>query len=320
MAIADLMDDNGTQTAPDRLDPRYRDFPLPSGPAVPVPSSGYDLDSFYQRTLGRAPDANERASDMENIGKYGAGAFESDFLSKRPNNQPGSGTYAQVAPQSVPSGPSPSKQFSDPISSFLEDWSNKYAKQLENPPQGSGRSMLENALQQIAGQFQKGGFTPAEQEVFQTQALDPLEQLRKARKQQVMEELSRRGISPTSGVALSMLQDVDRQFDASRAQTQRGIAAQGAQETQQRMLQAVNLLSTLAGSQDQRMNQAFNYYSVPYNLSNNAFNQSMQFAQMNNPLSLIQPLLSLSAQQQGRQDNQGAALADLIWALTQMGR
>lgn len=74
---------------------RYQDFP-PHGPAVPV-SSDYDLDAFYQRTLGRAPDANERTSDLENISKYGASAFESDFLSKRPSNQPGTGSYAQQA-------------------------------------------------------------------------------------------------------------------------------------------------------------------------------------------------------------------------------
>lgn len=39
----------------------------------------YDLDAFYQRTLGRAPDQNERSSDMANIAKYGAAGFEQDF-------------------------------------------------------------------------------------------------------------------------------------------------------------------------------------------------------------------------------------------------
>lgn len=212
--------------------------------------------------------------------------------------------------------PSPTQNFSDPLSKFLEGWANQRAQNLENPQAGSGQALLEDALKKISAQFQQGGFTPAEQEVFQTQALDPLERLRTARKQQVMEELSRRGIDPRSGVAMSMLQDVDRQFDANRAQTQRSIASQGAQETQQRMLQAVQLLTGLAGTQDNRMNQAFNYYSVPYNLSNNAFNQAMQVYGQNNPLSLIQPLLALSGQQQQRSDNQSSALADLIWAIT----
>lgn len=77
--------------------------PKKPGGMVQPGGGGYDLDAFYQRTLGRAPDANERATDLENIGKYGAAGFESDFLGKRPNNTPGSGTYdagAATAPYS----------------------------------------------------------------------------------------------------------------------------------------------------------------------------------------------------------------------------
>ena len=81
----------------------------------------------------------------------------------------------------------------------------------------------------------------------------------------------------------------------------------------------MQLLASLAGTQGNRMGQAFNYYSVPYNLSNNAFGQAMQFYGQNNPLSLVQPLLALSQQQQGQSANSNAALADLIWALTHAG-
>jgi hypothetical protein len=218
----------------------------------------------------------------------------------------GGGATSQAAPRG---------QFTDPLASALEAFANQRARDLQNPPGGSGQAMLEELLKKISAQFQNGGFTPGEQEVFQTQAIDPLERLRTARKQQVMQELSRRGITPSSGVAQSMLADVDRQFDAQRATTQRGIAAQGAQETQQRMLQAVQLLSQLQGTQEGRMDKAGQYLNVPINLADRAWNQSFQLYNANNPLSLINPLMQLSGQQQQRTDQQGAAMADLIWAL-----
>jgi hypothetical protein len=81
------------------LDPEtgaYRPKPGPQVQTYLPPSGGsdYDIEAFYRKTLGRAPDANERETDLANIGKYGAAGFEQDFLSKRPNNQPGSGSYA----------------------------------------------------------------------------------------------------------------------------------------------------------------------------------------------------------------------------------
>lgn len=231
-------------------------------------------------------------------------------------NQLSSQGRAAMERLQVPS-PQVGAQFSDPITSWIEQFAQQRAQQRENPSANSGQALLEQALRDISAQFQKGGFTPAEQEVFQTQAIDPLEQLRQARKQQVLQSLSARNITPESGVAIQMLADVDRQFDAQRATTQRGLAAQGAQETQARMMQALQLLSGLAGTENQRLNEAFQYRSVPLNLADRAFNQaSSLYNQAGNPLSLINPLMQLGSLQQGRSDSQQAALADLIWALT----
>ena len=209
-----------------------------------------------------------------------------------------------------------SKQFTDPITGRIEDLANQRANNLTNPPAGSGQALLEEALKNISSQFQNGGYTPGEQEILQTQAIDPLERLRKARKDQVLQQLSARGIPPTSGVAISMLQDVDRQFDSARASTQRNIAGQAAQERQSRMLQAVNLLGNLAGTQDTRADKAFQYQNVPLNLADRAWNQAFQLYGSNNPLALVNPLLQLSSQQQGQRYGQGQSLADLLRILT----
>lgn len=236
-------------------------------------------------------------------------------------------------PTNVPS------QFSDPIASWLERFANTRAQQLESPPPGSGQNLLEDALRRISGDFQQGGFTSGEQEIFTTQAMDPLERLRTSRKQQVTHELSRRGIAPTSGVAVQMLQDVDRQFDAMRSQTQAGLAGQFAQERVARLLQSLGLLGNLAGTENQRLDQAFQYRTVPLNLADRAFGQAMQvfnagemsannaynrlagtYNMGGNPLSLVNPLMNLANQQQGRMDNSQEMLGYLAYILAQGGR
>lgn len=210
-------------------------------------------------------------------------------------------------------------QFDDPISSFIEQFAQRRAQERENPSEGSGQALLEAALRDIAAQFGSGGFTNAEQEIYQTQAIDPIEQLRQARKQQIIHELSQRGIAPSSGVAIQMLQDVDRQFDAMRTQTQSGLAGQFGQERVNRMLQSLALYGNLAGTENDRLNEAFQYRTVPLNLADRSFNQAFQLYSANNPLSLINPLMQLGSLQQGRTDNSQRALADLVWALTQGG-
>lgn len=80
----------------------------PTGESVPLDENGqpdyraqqqqaqpdYDLDAFYQRMFGRAPDANERQTDMANIQKYGAAGFEQDAQKRL-----GNGAQQQAAPQ-----------------------------------------------------------------------------------------------------------------------------------------------------------------------------------------------------------------------------
>ena len=227
-------------------------------------------------------------------------------------------------------------QFDDPITRIIEQFARQRAQERANPSQGSGQALLEEALRNISQQFQSGGYTPAEQEIYQTQSLDPLERLRAARKQQVMQQLSARGIPPGSGVALQMLADVDRQFDAQRTATQANLAGQFGNERVARMLQGTQMLGQLAGTQNDRMNEAFQYTTVPMGLADRAFNQNMQvfnaaegslnnaynrmsgtYGQSGNPMSMVNPLIQLQQLQQGRGDASQRALADLLWALTQ---
>jgi hypothetical protein len=221
-------------------------------------------------------------------------------------------TQTNNQPRNVPA------QFTDPVSRYVEQFAQGRAQRLENPPPDSGMALLEKSLRDIAAQFQQGGFTNAEQEIFQTQSLDPLEKLRQERKQQVMHQLSQRGIAPSSGVAIQMLADVDRQFDQMRTQTQADLSGRFAQERVARLLQSLGLLGNLSGSEEGRLDKAFQYRTVPMNLADRAFNQAFQlYGAAGNPLSLVNPLLGLAGQQQGRSDDSQRALADVIWAMTQ---
>lgn len=255
---------------------------------------------------------------------------------------------AQAPAPSLQAPPS-TAQFSDPLSKQVEQSAMQQAQRLEAPPADSGQFALEQALKSIAAQFQQGGYTTAEQEIYQTQAIDPLERLRTTRRQQVMLELSKRGIDPKSGVGMSMLADVDRQFDQQRTVLQRDVAGKAADERTSRMLKAVELLSGLAGTQDQRQAQAFQYRTVPYNLGQTAFQNARQVANDNDPLRLAGPYAQMASlqnqqdqfnrsfnqrdqqfQQQiqfdydrlnaGDGDSQASALADLLWMITRGGR
>ena len=203
----------------------------------------------------------------------------------------------------------PQSAFSDPIGGPINDYANERFSRLTNPPAGSGQALLEDALRRISAQFQNGGFTPGELEQLQTQAIDPLERLRTARKQQVMQNLSARNIDPNSGVGRSMLADVDRQFDGLRSQQQTQIGTQAARETQTRMLQALEMLSGLASTEEGRLDKAFNYRTVPLQLADRSFNQALQLYGQANPMNLFNPAMQLASIGQGQQSGRQNALA-----------
>lgn len=296
-------------------------------PAQPATSS---LDDYYRQiqdranTLGITTDLDSYKDDLGRIyqgsGGVGARTMGDNFagimaqLDRRAaSNQP------RESPESSPTRSAPSGgswNFSDPIGRGVEEAAARRASQLENPPEGSGQNLLEAALKNIAAQFGQGGYTNAQQEILNTQALEPIDQLRFARRQQVLANLSQRGIDPNSGVGRSMLQDVDRQFDQAKIQQRRSLANQAVNEQQARLLQSIQLLSQLAGGENARLDKAYDYRTVPLNLADRAFNQANTLYQgAGNPLALISPLLQLQAQQQGQQGDLSETLGYLAYQL-----
>lgn len=110
------------------------------------------------------------------------------------------------------------------------------------------------------------GYTPSQQELIATQALDPLERQRQDRKRQVMLQMSARGHSQNSGPLQMALNDIDRQFDALSAQARAGFAMnqigledQRFNQNEQRAMTGVNTMFQLPQLADARFNQYANF-------------------------------------------------------------
>lgn len=106
-------------------------------------------------------------------------------------------------------------------------------------------------------------YTDAQRDLMQTQAIDPLERQRQARKQQTIERLGARGIQGGSGILEQALQDVDRQFDQLRTGQQSQFALNQIQRedqlfnsNEQRALAGLNLFSQIPQYADKRLQMA----------------------------------------------------------------
>lgn len=202
--------------------------------------------------------------------------------------------------------------YTNPDAAPLQDWMRKYFAQLQGPT-----------------------YTPQQQDTIQTQALDPLERQRQARKQQVVRTMGSHGMSPTDGPTLGALAEVDRQFDTIRAQTQSGLAVNEINQGRSNQAQAANVGGSLANytqgqfaNNENRANEAVSLFgTIPQlNLSefqnqearaNQAVTLGKQIPDMAqsrlttainllngsnvNPASLLQPLQGF--QQQGMNQN-----------------
>lgn len=321
----------------ERGQPRSPSQPAPSpAPTSPSPnragegqnyqSGQADFAMQFHAIAGRAPNA-EDWRDFENLWRSATDpnapkewssvmAAYAPYIRQR---FPGGGGNNGTGSSGASSTASRPAAFSDPLGGPVDAAAAARAARLNNPPADSGQAMLEAALKKIAAQFEQGGYTPGEMEQFQTQAIDPLERLRTARRQQVMQELSRRGIPPTSGVAISMLADADRQFDALRSQQQTQIGTQAANERQSRMLKSLELLSGLASTEEGRLDKAFDYTKVPLELGDRAFSQAMQLFGQTNPSNLFNPAMQIANMGQGQQNSQSAMIAMLADLISRSG-
>ena len=244
-------------------------------PRDPTVQPDFDLGAFYRSNLGRDPNENERTTDTANIGKYGVEAFTSDFLSKRPSNRPGSGTYGQVAQTSTPAFVNSSPQFSDPSARLVEDYALDRFRQRQNPDPNSGTALFEKYLRDYFGTLQGAPYSPTEEAQIKQTAYNAIEQERAATKQRWIEEVSRRGMLPSSGVALDGLRQIEEHYGRLRAESDNTYARGAIDLTRQNRAQAASVAGSLATNEEGRLSDALNYAMLPLSLQDRSFNQGL---------------------------------------------
>lgn len=176
----------------------------------------------------------------------------------------------------VPRFANTSPMFTDPSQRLIEDTALGRLQELQNPDPNSGQGLYESFARQLVETLRGNPYSPQEEAALRTQAFDMLEQDRTATKQRWMEEVSHRGMAPSSGVALGGLQEIDRHYDQIRGQVTNQLAVNAINLTRQNRVQALDVLGGLAGTQNARLDKALGVSRIPYDLGTDAYQQMLQ--------------------------------------------
>jgi hypothetical protein len=177
-------------------------------------------------------------------------------------------TVPQMPQQSKPSFPSSGNYFDDPLLQGYVNFGNDAIKKLSGPQEinpvlqqaidaltkMSGGSHVDtsfltefgNTVHKRQAELNQPGYTQSQQDLLRTNVSDPLTAQRDARRQQIMEHMSARGIAPGSGIMEQALQDAEREYGQTRATGERELATGLMAQDENRKNQAVDIGQVLA--------------------------------------------------------------------------
>lgn len=227
------------------------------------------VDSLYQSAQGR-PATNP---DATYLGRETGGHYGMDLA---PLGSKDAVLKAITAGGAPPASAPAQTGYEDPGTNQLLQYLQDRFKSLMNPQAGSGQSIYEQYARELMAKLQQPAYSDADAQVLKANAYDSMEQERSQTKQRYMETLSRRGILPSSGIALDGLIKIDNHFDGLRAQVDRGFATQAMEAQRQNDLTALQVAAQLASSENGRMNNAYQFAYAPYQLNNDAFGRNLQ--------------------------------------------
>lgn len=210
--------------------------------------------------------------------------------------------------------------FDDPATKGFMDLLTQRVNALNQPYHSAQQDQLNGYLQKYFEQLQGPAYTPAQMDLLQTQALDPLESQRGSARQQVLQRLAQRGIAPSSGIAEKALQNIDQQFNQIRTRTQAGFASKAVDLDRINQQQAAGVAQTLAqldqqnfGYNEGRAGQALQTAQIVPALARERLQDALSVmgGQNINPTSLLQSLI----QSNGQQDAQSAAMMQGLFSI-----
>lgn len=229
-------------------------------------------------------------------------------------------TQPQQGPPAGGGGSAPSGGgiFSDPATARWEGAVNTSANRLFQPQANPDFQPYVEYMRKYLAQLQQPGYTPAQQDLIQTQSLEPMEQQRQAAREQVRQRFAGRGVE--GGVVEKAMQDVDRQFNQMRTRTQAGFATNQIAYDQARQQQAAQVAASLSQAQqaaatndEGRMMQALALlFQIPQ-YADTRLSLANSVMQPLNPASLLQALGGINASNQG-QNNFNAQQNQFFWS------
>ncbi len=279
------------------------------------------LDTQLQQNLNeRNASTNDRQYDSQSAegnALYGSGT-------NNPNNIPGY-SGASTAPKTLNQGPQTqngyttynapgnpsagmSNQFNDPYTSLLENYAKQQLNTLTGPNQQT--SQLMDFLNKRFGELSNSpGYSPQELAVLNTQALEPIEALRKASQQRELERTARAGYLPTSGITMDQQRLIDTSSDQARTAANRDLAINAINKRGADLGQAVQLGQMGMQIPQQQGQQALDVAGLLYNLPRQAMLDANTVINGSSPQSAITPYIQLMQQQQQAAQQQQAQQA-----------
>jgi len=339
--------------------------PDPNAGAPPPPASGTppatatpdyyapqdQVSAAYQQYLGRPMNADEYQywAGNANFSNEIANSPEAQAYRARNGNQ-GSGSPAPPSPPPIAQN---TPVFSDPATAEWERNLRAMVDRLNQPQQapdyGALIEQMRNAVSRYTtpadnpdfqpyvdymrkyfAQLQGPAYTPAQQDLIQTQALDPLERQKQSARQQVIQRLAAQGISPSSGIMEKALQAVDTQFAQLETQSRAGFATNAINLERQNAAQAGQVGGAISGAQqqnttfnDQRFNQGLNLQKSLVDTENQFANTNEQRAMQAIQLLFQLPQLAdtrLGLANQTLQGGSPSQMSGLFGNLAQFGQ
>lgn len=313
------LQDRYQQAAPDPLPLPNVSQPQPSGytPGA-APNPGNNRESLHWERIPDAyrniPNINELANNQSidpnaeiqkllsqqrsaggKVNEDDAGALRGMFGGGAPAAPPAPSPWAQLQ--------MPATQFDDPYTKLYEDTLQNALKSYSQPtPQV--QQLMDFLNKQFQTLSQNPGYSPEQMAVLNTQAFEPIEQMRQASQQRTLERAGARGMLPSSGLIQGEQAQNDRVYDQMRTVANRDLAVNQINRRDADVQRALALAQLGVQVPQQQQSQALNVANLLYQLPRNSMMDSLQVLNASSPQSAISPYLSLMQQQQQQQQLQ----------------
>jgi hypothetical protein len=183
--------------------------------------------------------------------------------------------------------------------------------------------------QLLAPQGIHPAYTDAQRGMIATNFTEPLEAQRSARKQQALERAAARGMAPSSGLLELNTRDIDRSFDAQRAEGERGLALNEIAANEARGQESVGIGQALASLSGKnlpiQLSAANQMAGIGGSLQNEGTNRLLQALGISGQLAqlpgqqMMQSITALNALNPQQTQDQNGQLMNLLMSLAGMG-